>query len=208
MGVFLQKKTRGFTTVEMVVSIGMFTTLTLIISGAFLSVTDAARKARATRIAVDNVSSALDYMAREIRLGLYFRCENDTVSPIGPTTPLDTPLACPFSGTGGNVLTFERAGGSLLVTSDQMVFWHESGRLWRSTNGGVTKEALTAPELDISDFRFYVDGVAYSVAGSPADQPRITLIVRGIANGNNTRVRVPFSIQTTLSVRSPNIPPT
>jgi hypothetical protein len=57
----------------MIVAVGMFTVLMLLIMGAFLSVTDASRKTRSTRVALDNVSAAVDYMAREIRLGSYFR---------------------------------------------------------------------------------------------------------------------------------------
>lgn len=196
----------GFTMVEMVVSIGLFTVLMLIIMGSFLSIMDAARKARSTRIALDNVSGALDYMAREIRLGLYFRCENDAGAPVIALADIFTPASCPYA-TGGNILAFERAGGVMSNTGDQLVFWHEGERLWRSIDSGVTREPLTAPELNVTDFRFYVDGTDNADLNADADQPRITIFVRGVAGGNKVKTQVPFALQTTLSARTPNIPP-
>jgi type II secretory pathway pseudopilin PulG len=207
----------GFSMVEMIVSIGLFTTLMLIIVGSFLSVTDAARKARSTRIALDNVSSAVDYMAREIRLGSYFRCETDTVLDAGYLAdPNGNPASCSYSSGGGNILAFERAGGSLTGFNhqlDQLVFWYEVdgngvGRLRRSTASGANPEDLTAPEINITDFRFYVYGTDHAgVNPANADQPRITIVIRGVAGGNKAKTQVSFSLQTTLSARTPNIPP-
>jgi len=189
--------------VEMVVAVGLFTTFMLLIVGSFLTVTDAARKARSTRIALDNVSSALDYMAREIRLGNYFRCEDGNAL----TGVITTVRNCPYP-TGGQYLAFERAGGSLALNTDQIVFRVNGGVIERSTQSGVNPEALTAPEINIQEFRFYVDGVTHAgINPANADQPRITLVIRGLAGGTKVKAQVPFSIQTTLSARTPNIPP-
>lgn len=198
---------RGFSMVEMIVAIGLFTVLMLIITGSFLSIMDASRKARSTRIALDNISGALDYMAREIRLGLYFRCENDVAPPVAPTAPITTPLPCAYP-TGGNVLSFERAGGALGNTADQLVFRHEGGQLYRSLDSGTTWEELTAPELDLTDFRFFVEGTDHAgINAADADQPRISVLVRGVGGGDKARTAVTFTLQTTLSARTPNIPP-
>lgn len=206
------KGTRGFTMVEMVVAVGLFLTLMLIIVGSFLSITDAARKARSTRIALDNISAAVDYMAREIRLGSYFHCETDTV--LGPGYPGADPNLqtrdCPYGADGsspGMLLAFEKFGGKMAAPSptpwdDQLIFRVLNNRLERSINSGVNWEQLTASDIDITSFRLYVEGTA-----SSADQPRITLVLRGRAGGNKIKTQVNFSLQTTLSARTPNISP-
>ncbi len=190
----------------MIVAVGMFTVLMLLIMGAFLSVTDASRKTRSTRVALDNVSAAVDYMAREIRLGSYFRCENDAGVPSIAVADMGTMADCAY-GTGGNILSLERAGGVLGNTGDQLIFWYDNGRLWRSTDSGVTAEPLTAAELNITYFRFFVTGTGYSIAGGPADQPKVTIVMRGVSGGGKVKTQTAFSLQTTLSARTPNIPP-
>jgi type II secretory pathway pseudopilin PulG len=195
--------------VEMVVAIGLFTTLMLIIMGSFLSVADAARKARSTRIALDNVSAALDYMGREIRLGSYFRCENDATIDT-PDTP-NNPAACPYGGTGGILLGFERAGASISNNTDQTVFRLQGTTIQRSLNCcdvNTVFEDLTSPEITVNVLRFYVEGTDHSaINAGDADQPRVTVVVQGVAGANKQKTRVPFALQTTLAARTPNIDP-
>ena len=60
---------RGFTLIEMIVSIGIFTIVLFIATSAFLSVVNADRRSYATRVAVDNLTVALEDMSRRIKTG-------------------------------------------------------------------------------------------------------------------------------------------
>ena len=56
----------------MVVSIGIFTIVLFIATSAFLSVVNADRRSYATRIAVDNLTVALEDMSRRIKTGSWY----------------------------------------------------------------------------------------------------------------------------------------
>ena len=192
--------------IEMIVAVGLFSTLMLIIVGSLLSMTDASRKARATRLAIDNVANAIDYMSREIRLGSFFRCEDGNTLTGTITSPRD----CPYA-TGGQFISFERAGGSLLSSGDQMIFRLNTAVPAKqfievSTDSGTTYSPLTDTGIQIQTMKFFVDGSNYSVSGSDANQPKISVLIKGLA-GNKVKTQVPFTAQTTLTARTPNIPP-
>src|SRR5262245_61681011 len=70
----------GFTLIEVIVAIGVFSILFAIAAGGFLSALRAERQAAALLAAESNASIALERIAREIRTGYYF-CENAIIVP-------------------------------------------------------------------------------------------------------------------------------
>lgn len=189
-------RNRGFTLVEMIVSIGVFTISVLIIVGSLISLDNASRKARTERIATDNLSAALDSMARSIRMGTVFHC--------GCAGSFNTRLDCPMTdavgGGGGQCLAFEGQFGSSLTPNDQIVFRLSGGRLQRSTNGGGAYLDMTAPEMTITNLKFYLTGSAAVI-----DQPVVIMNIRGKA-GAQAKTMTDFNLQTTLAARTPNFP--
>lgn len=194
-GVRPRRVSGGFTILEMIVAIGVFLTGLLIILGALVSINDAARKARSMRIVMDNLSAAIDSMSRTIRVGSDLNC--------GCTAPLNTSQSCPMTnnlgGGGGTCLAFEGQHGSPFDPNDQIVYRLSGGRIERSTDSGATYLPLTAPELSISGFRFYVHGTDVN-----EDQPMATLIIRGSAL-TAQRTATTFNVQTTVAVYTPNV---
>ena len=68
-----QKKTnRGFTLIEVMVSVSIFTIVTTIGLGALLSTVSASKQAQGERVALDSLAFVVDAMAREIRTGRNF----------------------------------------------------------------------------------------------------------------------------------------
>jgi prepilin-type N-terminal cleavage/methylation domain-containing protein len=65
----------GFTLLEMIVSLGVFSAAILIILGAILSINDAQKKMINIQAVEDNLRFALDTMSREIRTGSVYNCE-------------------------------------------------------------------------------------------------------------------------------------
>jgi len=59
----LANSQRGFTLIEMTVSLGLFTIIMFIATSAFLSIVNTDRKARSVRIAADNLNIALEDMS-------------------------------------------------------------------------------------------------------------------------------------------------
>ncbi len=179
----------------MVVASGMFLTAVILIIGALVSLETASRKVRATQIAMDNIGAAVDSMSRTMRMGSIFNCGCGGAS-------MDTPVACEMTPPPGDIdygtcIAFEHQNGNVANPGDQYRYFLQGGQIMRSKLGG-TPEALTAPELAITDLKFWVGGVTVS-----SQQPYVTMVIRGIAvTGPRTSTR--FNIQTTISQRAPN----
>lgn len=63
---------RGFTLIEILVAITVFVLLILMVTGIFLAVVSAQRKAAAVRILQDSVRYSIEAMSRDIRTGYGF----------------------------------------------------------------------------------------------------------------------------------------
>lgn len=184
----------------MIVAIGIFLVALTIILGALVSINNAARKARSERIVTDNLSTAIDSISRSIRMGSNFHCG---CGGSGDPTSTTTPQNCVMTdnlGSGGNIcLAFEGQLGDPGNNNDQIIYRLYNGNLQRSTNSGASYIPLTAPELTLSSFRFYLYGTAPN-----EDQPVVTMVLRGSAS-TTARTATTFNMQTTVSAYTPSL---
>lgn len=190
----------GYTLIELVVAIGLFATVALMASSAFLGVVSSNKKTLAIRTTMNNLNSAIESMSRDIKTGLRYHCE-PALTP-GAT---DAPSDC-SSPDGGGYIALEKQGGDFTTTSDQVVYRLGSGgnpncsntQICKSVDGGTNFFAVTAPELSITGLAFRVFGT------SPGDkkQPRVVIVITGSSGTGNEKST--FSIETTVSQRLPD----
>ena len=165
---------RGFTLVEMIVSLGLFTIIMFIATSAFLTVVNADRKARSVRVAIDNLNIALEDMSRRIKTGSTYYC--------GAT---DT------GGTGDCL-----AGNTMFFTSQtgvRMKYTLSGNALFRDTN------PVTSPEINITGLNFVVSGSAPR-STPDAVQPMVVIVIDGTLGVGDTAAG--FKIQTTITERA------
>ena len=74
------KPSRGFTLIEMLVSISVFMVVMTVAAGSLLSIIDANGKAQSLKSAVNNLNFAIGSMAKEIRVGTDYKCDNSDCS--------------------------------------------------------------------------------------------------------------------------------
>jgi len=67
----------GFTLIEMIVSMGIFTVVAVIAVGALLHIVNTNNQAQTLQTAMNNAGFALDAMSREIRVGSSYRCDQN-----------------------------------------------------------------------------------------------------------------------------------
>ncbi len=67
-----KNKNNGFTLIELMMSIGIFTLVMVVAIGSFMSSTYSAKKSKALRIAMDNVNFVMDNITRELRVGSFY----------------------------------------------------------------------------------------------------------------------------------------
>jgi prepilin-type N-terminal cleavage/methylation domain-containing protein len=181
----LKPASRGFTLVEMIVAVALFAVVMLISVSTLLALIDANRKARTLQSVVNNLNVALDGMVRSLRMGHTYRC--------GGGNPAEGDVSCP---DGDDVLSFIDRDG-VVVTYQWDSTWK---RLQISRNGGAFAY-LTAPEIEITELKMYVVGT------TPGDalQPKVVMVIRGVANANNNKTKSNFSMQSTAVQRTLDI---
>lgn len=64
---------KGFTLIELMVSVSIFIIVAFIVTGTFIIAMDAYRKAQQIRLVIDNVNYAMDAMVLEIREGTNYK---------------------------------------------------------------------------------------------------------------------------------------
>lgn len=191
--------TRGFTLIEMMVAVSLFAIVMTISIGALLDMVSANRKAQAMQSVMNNLNIALDGMVRNVRMGTDYHCGGGTLSQ---------KLSCP---SGDQTLAFESFGGNPNTATDQWIYWIEGNRLYKSEDAKATRLAITAPEIQIDDFKVYVTGATQSLNDfGEAIQPKVVFVIKGTAAaagntnsvvGTADKTRSTFTIQAVATQR-------
>jgi len=185
---------RGFTLVEMIVALGMFTTVMLVVVSVLASVAGANEKGRTLRIVIDNLNFAVENMARTLRVGSQYHCGAN-----GATSGNDCDEA--------SIIIFHNFQDNNVITAFRWKLDANSiGMIERSnactdfTEGDCNPspgdwKRITAPEIDVKSLRFYVNGAEEDDDA----QAQVFLLTRGTAGKGS--VQTDFNIQTTVTQR-------
>ncbi len=156
----------GFTMLEMLVSLGIFSIVALVAVGALVRITSLNRQAQSLQTAMNSISFALESMSREMRVGTAYKCirsaafsgsdlshglcsgggdnkavlfKSSEVDPANPNCHLI--YAYWFDKTGTNPLSFRKSRQT--VCGGQLIS-NEASPLFDETN-----VKLTGYELDV-----------------------------------------------------------
>lgn len=80
MSKILNKTEKGFTLIELMVSVSLFTVVVMISMGAIFTVVDANKKAQTLKTVMNNLNFALETMTRTIKTGTMGNVTNSTIS--------------------------------------------------------------------------------------------------------------------------------
>ena len=169
------KTVRGFTLVEMIISVGLFAVVMTLASGAYLIMIGVNRQAQNIATGINNLSFALETMTRTIRTGTSYGC---------PAQGNDCSGGTSFSviNQNGILVTYTESGGAIMQDS----------------------LALTDSSVTVSSLRFYASGTADRSSGDDR-QPRVTIIVTGEVSSGPGRPPERFTVQTGATMRGSDI---
>src|SRR4051812_31822629 len=166
---------KGFTLIELMVSLTLFVIVVLAAVSSLYSVNNASRKVSAMRNVLDNLNFALESMSRTVRTGSVPVCGGRYA--VGSSTH-----NCRFGIDSPSTLLMVH---STLGKERDLEF-----RLGTNSNGGGEIEkcvndsgiwqacvALTSPEINVQTLSFYVDGAD----ANDSIQPNIIMFVQGVA---------------------------
>jgi prepilin-type N-terminal cleavage/methylation domain-containing protein len=173
----------GFTLVELIVSVALFTIILTAALGGLLMVIDANRQAKSIKLVVNNLNLATEGMSRELRVGSNF-CETD-------------------NGTNSATSSCNNVSGvnNIYFTTDR----GEESSSFRINNDGVERRIgpgpandylkLTGSDVIIDELDFYIRGVGFG----DNEQPSVLIVLNG--HINQADERIDFYVQTLVSQR-------
>jgi prepilin-type N-terminal cleavage/methylation domain-containing protein len=191
----------GFTLIEMLVSLALFSVVVLVAIGALLSLVGANKKAQALEDVMNNLNITIDDMVRNAREGTNF----DGQLTINGSPTCNTNSGGPNDCTGGGTaFEFEPYGGNV-HTNDQWVFAYDSkgticgqaDSICKSTDGGQTWTAVTSPDVSITSMTFYVVG---TMRGDTL-QPKVVIVIQGTAGTTDIHAATTFHVEATAVQR-------
>ena len=215
-----KQTTAGFTLIEMIVSLALFSVVITISVGALLVLIASNRQLQDEQAVLTNLSFALDSMTREIRTGSAYACGSSSGqlgafeggtnldSTIGITTTLD----CEDGRTDDvHGITFVEGGDSITGSTNQrIVYFHdvnpdgdistEDGALYRRVGAGAAQK-ITSSGVAIVDADIFVTGSRpWNNIGGNISQPTVTIYIEAqVAGAVNPKT---YPIQTTVVQRT------
>ncbi len=185
----------GFTLIEVLVSLSIFTIVVTISVSALYSLIDANARSRNSQSVATNLSFMLDSMTREIRTGSHYYCAT-SLSEAMPTALNDNSTQDCVLGDGV-AMSFNEGGQSLTrnAASRRVAYRLNEGALQRRLGDDDWLD-LTADDVVVESLQFTVEGS--SVADDLA--PVATVYIKGRV-GDEAVNQGDFDIQTTITMR-------
>jgi prepilin-type N-terminal cleavage/methylation domain-containing protein len=192
-------RTRGFTLIEMLVSVAVFSIVMVVALGALLALSEANRKAELFSEATNNLNSAIDSMTRTIRTGSNYHCGTGAVNQTQDcqSSSQDQFAFLPNGATlATQVVVYKRS--STGCPGDV------AGCILRSQDGGVNFYSITSADVTITSLKFYVIGapVGIQTFGSLnlSVQPKVVILISGYVT-TKSGFKSNFKMQTSVTQR-------
>ena len=186
---------KGFSLVELLVSVALFTIVITMAVGTLLVLIDANAKAQNMQEVMTNVTFALDSMTREIRTGRSFYCSaGDPGSVPGEFEVQDCT-------SGGSYVSVVEGGESLTGSGNPRVAYRfngPEGTIERKLGDG-SWFPITSSDVTITDAAFYATDTETGSDGN-AIQSNVTVYIEGHA-GELASVDTTFEIQASIARR-------
>lgn len=94
----------GFTLLEMIVSLGIFSVVAVIAVGSLVRITGLNRQAQSLQLAMNNISYVLESISRELRFATTIRCVNNTSGVFNSSNLSSQVNNCHNSNAGSTIV--------------------------------------------------------------------------------------------------------
>ncbi len=183
---------KGFTLVEMMVVLAIFSVATVVVVDIFMMASRAERRTLAIQKIQSDARYSLEAMAREIRMDMIdYDYYNGTINEVPSGT-----LA--LRDQDDNQIIFKKSNGNCPIGTTNCLVVSLDGTNW---------ESITAPGIDVLDLKFYIDPTVDPFkpnAGFTYDSdnhPRVTIVLVSKGVGGRPDEQQTVYLQTTVSNR-------
>lgn len=204
----LKNKKRGFTLLEMIVSLGIFSLVAVVAVGSLVRITGLNRRAQSLQSAMDNVSFALESMTRNMRYGIGFQCTRDSSFSENSTTA----TVCAHSASNKGILftsTKTDPEGCPLIHA----YWFDKKNVNGENRWSIKKSEQTTcrgeirPETAVSivdEKNVTLTNVEFAVLLGTKEYSLASFKIEGYA-GKRESEQTKFTVQTAVSQRISDI---
>ncbi len=185
---------KGFTIVEVMIAMAIFTVIVTIGIGAVLDTIRQHYVTQNTRTVMDSLNFVMEDMVRNIRLGTNMRCGADSLLDADGNV---VALSCPSDSYAHNVLSFNDLNGNLITYTVSIPSATDGPSEIFKKKGTDAPGRVTPPEveMDFADSGFTVRGA------EPDDGVQPTVVIRLSGTIKYKDVNSKFAIQTTVTPR-------
>ncbi|MFT7644712.1 MAG: prepilin-type N-terminal cleavage/methylation domain-containing protein [Candidatus Paceibacteria bacterium] len=207
----------GFSLVEMIVSLGLFSVVITISVGALLMLVATNEQLQSEQTVMTNLSFAIDSMTREIRTGTNYYCvaranPGGLFSTAADQSTLDGTNDCDEGNSGSRSLqgiSFIEGGNSVTGGADRILYFYDQtgfendGKIMRRV-GNDAPQSIVSSGIYITNAEFFVSG-SESLDSDPTevDQAAVTIFIEARESSDSTGK--PYRIQTTVVQRTLDI---
>jgi len=214
-----KKNTLGFTLIEMIVSLGVFSVVVTTAVGAILVLISTNQQLQAEQSVMTNLAFALDTMTREIRTGYNYYCDSESnYSSSGPNNIfddsnnhddlVDTSVGDCASGRSPSNhqlqgISFYEGGDSITSISGGrriLYFYDATAKTIMRRVGNDDAQAIVSSGLVVQNAEFFVTGSTPLSAGSNIEQPTVTIYIE--AQDVDDPTAKSYYLQTTVTQRT------
>ncbi len=176
----ISEKKRGFTLIEMIVSVAIFSLVVVVSTGAIFTIIRTNQKVQTIKTVMESLNFTIESVNRVLRFSTDYHC--------GTTGTLSLPKNCTYP-----------SGDSFIAYKD-----YRDGTTKRFRLNGTSLEkgdssgvysSMTGADVNITRLSFYVEN-----AESVTVQPRVKIVIQGFA-GTKPDTRTSFNVETMISQR-------
>lgn len=178
------RHTQGFTLIEIIVSLALFTVVVTIAVGALLVLISSNKQLQDEQNTLSNLAFALDSMTREIRTGTDYYCVNSgSATGLFGSGALPTGVGDCTNANSANAnfhgIAFTEGGDSIsrnsATPSDRIGYYFDTNinQIYRRLSG-QEGQPIVSDDIYIADAQFFVTGSSRS----DNEQPKITIVIR------------------------------
>ncbi len=168
-----QNNNAGFTLIELMVSISVFSIVVVLMSGMLVTSLRGQEKGFTAQNVADNIRYAMEVMAKEVRMGSAFTQNNANEIQFTSNMP----------HRNGSPIRFFLQGGRVMFDDNI------------SPGDVVPAEAITAVNVAVSSLRFDLTGTG------AASHIRLIIVLEAASAGTAADVATSINVQTTISPR-------
>lgn len=187
-----QATEKGFTLIELMVSVAIFSIVLMMALGTVLTIMDANRKARTLTEVMNNLNFSLESMTRSLKTGVEPELDINANPPI-----LRVVSIILEEDVARDRFRREETEYQLQDAADGHSY------IGRRIDGGDWIP-ITSDQVDVTRFNFTVAGSADCAPPAECHQPRTQISIEGNVRVNE-KISSTFSLQTTVSQRKLNL---